>query len=99
MWRAVVAMIVLQHPSLEALVRELRRNPALLQLCGFDPAGRQERPRCRRKTESDGRANVAVFEPARTHALAGRRHPRYRVAAGSTSPYSSGPTGHVPPER
>ena len=24
---AVVAMIVCQHPSLEALVRELRRNP------------------------------------------------------------------------
>ncbi len=65
MWRAVVAMIVLQHPSLEALVRELRRNPALLELCGFDPLGRQGRPRCRREAGPDGRANVVVFEPAR----------------------------------
>ena len=65
MWRAVVAMIVLQHPSLEALVRELRRNPALLQLCGFDALGRQGRPRCWRETGPDGRANVVVFEPAR----------------------------------
>ena len=26
LWRAVVAMVVLQHPSIAALVRELRRN-------------------------------------------------------------------------
>ena len=61
----VWAMIVLQHPSLEALVRELRCNPALLQLCGFDPLSRQRRPPCRRETGPDGRANMVVFEPAR----------------------------------
>jgi hypothetical protein len=30
MWTAVLAGVVFQHPSLEALLRELRRNPALL---------------------------------------------------------------------
>ena len=54
MWRAVVAMIVLQHPSLEALVRELRRNQALLELCGVDSLGRQGRGRCRREAGPDG---------------------------------------------
>ena len=43
MWRAAV---VCQHLSVEARVRKLQRNPALLQLCGFDPLGRQGR--CRR---------------------------------------------------
>ena len=32
MWRAVVAMIVLQHPSFEALVRDLRRNPVRVDI-------------------------------------------------------------------
>ena len=37
MWRAVVAGIVFQHASVESLLRELNRNPALLDLCGFNP--------------------------------------------------------------
>ena len=49
-------MVVFQHPSVEALVRELQRNPALLQLCGFDPLGRQGR--CRRPA---GGSNVVPF--------------------------------------
>lgn len=44
MWRAVLAGIVFQHRSIESLVRELRRNPALLEVCGFDPLPRQGRP-------------------------------------------------------
>ena len=60
MWRAVIAMLVFQHPSVEALVRELQRNPALLQVCGFDPLGRQGR--CRRPA---GGSNVVPFGPLR----------------------------------
>ncbi|WP_295460920.1 transposase [uncultured Thiodictyon sp.] len=29
MWNAVLAGVVFQHPSIEALIRELGRNPAL----------------------------------------------------------------------
>ena len=39
MWRALIAGIVFQHVSVESLLRELRRNPALLDVCGFDPMG------------------------------------------------------------
>lgn len=35
MWNAVVAGVVFQHISIESLRRELGRNPALLQCCGF----------------------------------------------------------------
>ena len=45
LWRALVAGVVFQHGSVAALVRELRRNPALLEVCGFDPRPRQGRPR------------------------------------------------------
>ena len=36
MWNAVIAGVVFQHPSIEALIRELSRNPSLLQACGFE---------------------------------------------------------------
>ena len=39
MWKAVIAGIVFQHPSAAALLRELRRNGELRQLCGFNPFG------------------------------------------------------------
>ena len=38
MWNALVAGAVFQHPSIEALLRELRRNAQLRQVCGFDLA-------------------------------------------------------------
>ncbi len=38
MWNALVAGVVFQHPSVESLLRELRRNAQLRQLCGFDLA-------------------------------------------------------------
>jgi hypothetical protein len=44
MWNAVVAGIVFQHASGEALLRELSRNPALLAACGFDPLPQQKAP-------------------------------------------------------
>jgi len=37
MWNALLAGIVFQHPSAAALLRELRRNAELRQVCGFDP--------------------------------------------------------------
>jgi hypothetical protein len=37
MWNALIAGIVFQHPSAAALIRELRRNAELRELCGFDP--------------------------------------------------------------
>lgn len=49
MWRLLIAGIVFQHGSVESLLRELRRNPALLDVCGFDPMGpRRRRKRARR---------------------------------------------------
>lgn len=44
MWRALLAGIVFQHRSIESLVRELHRNPALLNVCGFNPLPLQGRP-------------------------------------------------------
>ena len=36
MWNSLLAGIVFQHEGIESLRRELARNAALLQLCGFD---------------------------------------------------------------
>ena len=44
MWNAVVAGVVFQHPSIESLIRELSRNPALLQACGFEVLPLQKKP-------------------------------------------------------
>lgn len=35
MWRALLAGVVFQHRSIKGLIRELRRNPFLLELCGL----------------------------------------------------------------
>lgn len=53
MWRALLAGIVFQHRSIESLLRELRRNPALLNLCGFDPLPRQGKPITRLERHPD----------------------------------------------
>ena len=47
MWRALIAGVVFQHASIQSLLRELGRNPALLDLCGFYPlpASEPSRPR------------------------------------------------------
>ncbi|MCX7030700.1 MAG: transposase [Spirochaetes bacterium] len=36
MWNALVSGVVFQHPTVEALLRELRRNAQLRQVCGFE---------------------------------------------------------------
>ena len=33
-----------QHPAIESLIRELSRNPALLQACGFEVLPLQKKP-------------------------------------------------------
>jgi len=35
-WNSILAMVVLSHPTIESLRRELRRNPLLRQVCGFN---------------------------------------------------------------
>jgi hypothetical protein len=35
-WNSIIAGIVFQHPTIESLRRELKRNPLLRQLCGFN---------------------------------------------------------------
>ena len=37
-WNSILAGVIYQHPSIESLRRELKRNAQLRQLCGFDPA-------------------------------------------------------------
>ena len=44
MWRALVAGFVFQHASIQSLLRELGRNPQLLEICGFDPLPFQGAP-------------------------------------------------------
>ena len=44
LWRALIAGVVFQHASVQSLLRELGRNPALLEICGFDPLPHQSGP-------------------------------------------------------
>ena len=44
MWNALLAGIVFQHESLESLLRELARNPSLMDACGFDPLPMRAQP-------------------------------------------------------
>ena len=68
MWNAVVAGVVFQHPSIESLKRELSRNPALLQACGFEVLPLQKKPVAEVVADTlTGRAKVIwpVPEPPR----------------------------------
>ena len=44
MWHAVIAGVVFQHPSIASLRRELGRNPALLDRCGFEMLPMAKKP-------------------------------------------------------
>ena len=35
-WNSIIAGIVLGHETIESLRRELQRNPAVCEICGFD---------------------------------------------------------------
>ena len=56
MWRALIAGVVFQHPSIQSLLRELGRNPALLEICGFDPLPFQSAPVTELREENEGAA-------------------------------------------
>ena len=64
MWRALVAGVVFQHASVASLVRELRRNPSLLSVCGFNPLPRQGRPVARVERDARTGRSVVVREAA-----------------------------------
>ncbi len=59
LWNALIAGIVFQHPSISALIRELDRNPALLQACGFNPLPIQHKPGIQVVSADGGQRPVA----------------------------------------
>ena len=63
MWRALIAGVVFQHASVALLLRELSRNPALLDLCGFHPVPRK----ARRRYEQDPETGVIHIVEPREH--------------------------------
>jgi hypothetical protein len=69
MWNAVLAGVVFQHPSIEALIRELGRNPALREACGFAVLPIQRKPLAQLITDADtGRMTIAYATPEAAHA-------------------------------
>lgn len=68
MWNALVAGIVFQHASVESLLRELQRNPALAQACGFDTLPIQKRPEAHcERDEHSGELRVRWSSPEAPH--------------------------------
>ena len=64
MWRAPIAGVVFQHPSIRSLLRELGRNPALLELCGFEALPFRGAPLTELRAGTQG-PPCAVTHPAR----------------------------------
>ena len=59
MWNALLAGVVFQHPSIEALIRELGRNPALREACGFAVLPIQKKPLAQLVPDADtGRMTI-----------------------------------------
>ncbi|MCY4554927.1 MAG: transposase [Chloroflexi bacterium] len=58
MWRALIAGVVFQHASIQSLLREMGRNPALLEICGFDPLPFQRAPVTELREETEGASTV-----------------------------------------
>ena len=64
MWNAVLSGVVFQHESIESLIRELSRNPALLEACGFNPLPVQKGAEAKLvRNEETGRMEVVWSEP------------------------------------
>ena len=63
MWRALIAGVVFQHASIQSLLREMGRNPALLEICGFDPLPFQSTPVTELRKGTEGPS--AVTHPAK----------------------------------
>ena len=63
MWNAVLAGVVFQHESIISLIRELSRNPSLLEACGFDPTPITKQPEARlERDEKTGKMKVIRAE-------------------------------------
>ena len=79
MWRALMAGVVFQHDSIASLVRELRRNPALLEVCGFAALPRQGRTvRTIQRDAQTGQARVvSLSAPAFDNVPAGSNLSRF----------------------
>ena len=63
MWRALIAGVVFQHASIQSLLRELDRNPALLEICGFEALPVQSAPVTGLRKGNEGPS--VVTHPAR----------------------------------
>ena len=69
MWNALLAGVVFQHPSIEALIRELGRNPALREACGFAVLPIQKKPLTQLVPDADtGRMTIAYAAAEAPHA-------------------------------
>ena len=69
MWNAVLAGVVFQHPSIEALIRELGRNPALREACGFAVLPLQKKPMAQLVPDAaTGRMTITYAAPPAPHA-------------------------------
>jgi hypothetical protein len=69
MWNALLAGVVFQHPSIEALIRELGRNPALREACGFAVLPIQKKPLAQLVPDADtGRMTITYAAPEAAHA-------------------------------
>ena len=68
MWRAPIAGVVLQHPTIASLLREMRRNPGLPALCGFEAPPRQTAPvvTLRRNPDTGRMERVEQAKPLRS---------------------------------
>lgn len=70
MWNALLAGVVFQHESVASLLRELNRNPALLQTCGFNPLPLQRKPGRELRKEADtDKVTVIYSEPEPPHPI------------------------------
>ena len=64
MWNALIAGIVFQHNSVESLLRELSRNPCLLEACGFDSTPVYDQPVARLVRDvQTGKTKIATSKP------------------------------------
>lgn len=68
MWNALIAGIVFQHVSIASLIRELSRNPLLLQTCGFNILPIQRQPDAYlERDEQSGKMKIIHPEPEEPH--------------------------------
>lgn len=70
MWNLVLAGIVFQHESYESLLRELSRNPSLVEACGFNPLPVQPAPKPFVSTDPETGLKRIEYPPAPAPRLA-----------------------------